>query len=716
MGAFTRWILAHKLVVAGCWLIVFVVGALSTSSATNALSLKFDLPGQEGYQANLSILRAYGTDPTNPPFVPVVTLPAGVTVRSPGVRVQLDRVFGQITARIPGSRVVSYGSTSNPVFVSHDGRTTFALVYARETLGFNGPALAQSQLQAALAGATVSGSPVHLSGLDALASGGGGGGGGPSVLVEALLGGSAALLILIFVFRSFMAIMPLLMAMVAIPTTYLLVWGLTTITDVSFIVQFLVALIGLGVSIDYSLLVVLRWREEHQPGVSNEAAVIKAMETAGKSVIFSGTTVAIGLLALVVLPVPFLRSVGYGGALIPLVTVAVAITLLPVALATVGPRLDWPRRGQDRAGHFWNSWAQLVVRYRWAAALAGVAILITLVGAATTIVFGQTQADALAKTGDAHGGLVALERSGIGVGPLSPFEILIQERAAANLIHHLQRVSGVRGVVAPSSPSWRHGGSALVDVVPVADSNSGAGKDTLARVRQAAHTQPGGAQVGGQAAQNVDFINAVYGNFPLMVLVIAIITFILLARAFRSLLLPLKAVVLNVLSVGAAYGVMVLMWQNGYGSQAIWGIKFTGAITSWVPLMVFAFLFGLSMDYEVFILARMREEYDQRPSTATSVIAGIGRTGRLVTSGALILFFSFVSLASAPVTDIKVLGTGLAAGILLDATVVRMLLVPALVSLFGRWNWWLPALPARLLRVQPSRMPAEASGGSVAGE
>jgi RND superfamily putative drug exporter len=152
---------------------------------------------------------------------------------------------------------------------------------------------------------------------------------------------------------------------------------------------------------------------------------------------------------------------------------------------------------------------------------------------------------------------------------------------------------------------------------------------------------------------------------------------------------------------------MVLMWQNGYGSKAIWGIASTGAITSWVPIMVFAFLFGLSMDYEVFILSRMREEYDTTGTTNTAVIEGIGRTGRLVTSGALILFFSFVALASGPETDIKVIGTGLAAGILLDATVVRMLLVPALVSLFGRWNWWLPHLPARVLRVEPS-MPAVA--------
>jgi RND superfamily putative drug exporter len=238
--------------------------------------------------------------------------------------------------------------------------------------------------------------------------------------------------------------------------------------------------------------------------------------------------------------------------------------------------------------------------------------------------------------------------------------------------------------------------------MPTVDSVSSAGHNVLNHVRDVAHAQPGGAQVGGPAASNFDFIDAVYGNFPLMVALIALITFVLLARAFRSLILPLKAVVLNILSVGAAFGVMVLLWQNGYGSKAIWGITSTGAITSWVPIMVFAFLFGLSMDYEVFILARIREEYDTSGSTDGAVIRGIGRTGRLVTSGALILFFAFLALASGPETDVKVIGTGLAAGILLDATVVRMLLVPALVSLFGRWNWWLPQLPARLLRVEPS--------------
>jgi RND superfamily putative drug exporter len=702
MSAFARWILAYKLPVIGVWLIVTIVGLASASSATNALSGEFAVPGREGYDTNLRILRTYGVDTGFAPFLPVVTLPPGVTVHSPGVKAQLAQAFARISAKTPGARVVSYASTGNRAFVSRDGRTIFGLIYPRAGGGFVGAARTQQQIKAALDGVTVAGRPVHLTGLGPLANGGGGGG-GLSVLVEAFLGGALALLVLIFVFRSFMAIMPLLMALAAIPTTLLLVWGVTTVTDVSFIVVFLVSLIGLGVAIDYSLLVVLRWREEHRAGVPNEAAVIRAMETAGRSVIVSGTTVAIGLLALIVLPVPFLRSVGYGGALIPLVSVVVALTLLPALLATVGPRLDWPRHGGMEADRWWTAWARFTVQHRWPATLVGALILGTLVSVGATVVLGQTRADALAKTGDAHAGLVVLEQSGLGVGPLSPFEILVRTNESHSLARNLTTVAGVQGVVASTDPSSVRGNTALVDVIPAVDSNTAAGRQVLDRVRQVTHARPSSARVGGQAAANFDLIDAVYGNFPLMVGLIALITFVLLARAFRSLLLPLKAVTLNIFSVGAAFGVMVLMWQDGYGSQAIWGIKSTGAITSWVPLMVFAFLFGLSMDYEVFILSRMREEYDASGSTTEAVVRGIGRTGRLVTSGALILFFSFIALAAGPQTDVKVIGTGLAAGILLDATVVRMLLVPALVSLFGRWNWWLPHLSARLLRVEASR-------------
>ena len=213
---------------------------------------------------------------------------------------------------------------------------------------------------------------------------------------------------------------------------------------------------------------------------------------------------------------------------------------------------------------------------------------------------------------------------------------------------------------------------------------------------------PGYDGIAGLGATVQDYDRAVYQRFPYVLAVIALVTFVLLVRTFRSLVLPLKAVVLNLLSVSAVFGLATWFWQDGHGSKTVFGIAATGAMTFWIPVLIFAFLFGLSMDYEVFILARMREEYDATGSTAAAVERGLGRTGRLVTSAALILFFAFAALASAPGTDIKVFATALGVGILLDATVVRALLVPALVSLFGKWNWWLPDGVAKLLRVQPS--------------
>jgi putative drug exporter of the RND superfamily len=702
MRALTRWVLSHKLIVAVAWLLITVIGIASASSATNALSQKFNLPGREGFAANEAIIRLYGNGADSNPIIPVLTLPPGTTVDSPGVKAQLSSAFSKIASAVPRARIASFASTGSSVFVSHDRRTTFAVVAIPYPFRLTDPLATRQKIEPVLVHATVSGAHFHMTGLDALAQGSSGGG-GPGVLAEAMLGGVGALLVLIFVFRSFMALVPLFMAVVAIPTTFLLVWGLTTITDVSFIVQFLVALVGLGIAIDYSLIIVLRWREELSKGLDNQAAVQKAMETAGRAVIFSGTTVAIGLLALVVLPVPFLRSLGIGGLLIPLVSVVVAITLLPVALATVGPRFDWPRFG-DRSGQprFWTLWGGLMVRRRWLAAAAGVVILAALVGAASTIALGQSKADSLSRSGDAYQGLAALERSGIGPGVLSPFEILVKNENPNRVAQEIAPVQGVLGAVAPSDASWHRAGTSIVEAFPKADASSSAGRATVDRIRQVFPVGNKNVRTAGSAPLEVDFISAVYGNFPLMIALIALVSFLLLVRAFRSVLLPLKAVLLNVLSVAAAWGVLVLIWQNGFGSKLIWGVPSTGSITFWIPLMVFAFLFGLSMDYEVFILSRMREEFDSTHSTNTAVVAGIGRTGRLVTSAALILFFAFLALASGPQTDIKVMGTGLGAGILLDATVVRMLLVPSLISLFGRWNWWLPALPARLLRVQPS--------------
>jgi RND superfamily putative drug exporter len=252
-----------------------------------------------------------------------------------------------------------------------------------------------------------------------------------------------------------------------------------------------------------------------------------------------------------------------------------------------------------------------------------------------------------------------------------------------------------------ATPDFNRGGTTIVEVLPSAEPSTSAGGKAISAVRSTASHLPGVIGVGGPGPDQVDFIHAVYGSFPLMLTLIGLATLLLLTRAFRSIVLAFKAVVFNLMSVAAAYGIMVFVWQEGHGSRLLGSIPATGSITVWVPIMVFAFLFGLSMDYEVFILSRIREEYDRTGSTDGAVVVGIGRTGRLVTSAALILFLGFISLSTAGMTDLKVMATGLGAGILLDAVVVRRLLVPALVGVLGKWNWYMPAWLGRALFVRP---------------
>jgi RND superfamily putative drug exporter len=263
-------------------------------------------------------------------------------------------------------------------------------------------------------------------------------------------------------------------------------------------------------------------------------------------------------------------------------------------------------------------------------------------------------------------------------------------------------VPGVYTAVAPASSDYHHAGTSIVTVIPTAESSGPAGQATMRQLEATLLPHRHVLGVGGEGPSLIDFDHAVYGSFPIMLTIIAVATFLLLTRAFRSVLLAAKAVVFNLVSLAAAYGVLTWVWQDGHGSNTLWGLPATGAITMWVPLMVFAFLFGLSMDYEVFILTRIREAYDTSGDARQAVTEGLGRTGRLVTSAAAILMLSFLSMSTGPQTDLKILATGLGAGILIDAVVIRCLLVPAMVALFGRANWWLPDWLGRVLRV-PAR-------------
>lgn len=699
MRRWAEFVLRHRRAVVAFWGLVLVAGVLLAGRTTDRLTIDFSLPGQPGTVTAHKIEAAFGSGGDTSPYLVAVTLPAGQTIT--GHEAEVGRAFAAVGAAVPNVRVIDEANTGDKAFRTKDDRTAYAMVFYR----FN-PSPSQKLLtdpiHAAAVKALPSGATVGVTGQDVLASGGDDGG-GPGVLGETLLGAVGALAVLAFVFASFLAFLPLLVAAVSILATFVMLLPLTYATDVSFIVQFLVALIGLGVAIDYSLLFVTRWREERDRGRENHEAVVVAMERAGHAVVFSGVTVAIGLLALVVLPVPFLRSMGYGGALIPLASVLTTLTLTPAILGGIGPKVDWPKiRHENRASRFWSRWTAAVVRRRWIAAVAALAMLGILIGVFFGIKIGLASSESLAKNGSAYDTLQTLERGGVPTGALTPMEVLVRTDQAGPVAAKLAKVDGVSGAFVPSGPAGNRDGQSIVVVIPDHETVNSKSIDVVKRVKSAAAGFPGVTGVAGIGAAQIDFLHAVYGNFPLMLTIIALLTYILLVRAFRSLLLPLKAVLLNLISLAATLGLMVLFWQNGHGSNAIFGIAATGAVTFWIPIMIFAFLFGLSMDYEVFILSRIREEYDAGHSTDEAVIEGIGRTGRLVTSAALILFLAFAALASGPGTDLKTLATGLGLGILIDATIVRMLLVPSLVSLFGKWNWYLPEWAARPLRVQPS--------------
>ncbi|KAA2265391.1 MMPL family transporter [Solihabitans fulvus] len=704
MHVVTQFCLRHKGLVVLLWLVLTAAGALATGSAVDGLTHSFATPGMSGYDANLHLAQRLGIDGNEQPTIATLTLPSGQGMDTAAGRDIAARTFA--AANQAGHLAVAdYANTGNATLVSADSRTTWAVFDMPNPDTPSGAGVMEG-IEPALKAAAPEGVAVSVTGFEQIQTTAGPSSGGPSVLVETLIGAAGALVVLLFVYGSAIAIVPLLIAIPSILTTFLLILGVERVTDVSFLVQYLVALLGLGIVVDYSLLLVTRWREEREGGKSSEEAIIAASPTAGRAVVLSGLTVAVGLLSLVILPVPFLRSIGLGGMLIPLVAIAAAVTLLPVVLATVGPALDRHRvrRGSTTFSRGWERWAGLIVRRRWIAGLAGLVIVLGLAAPALAMNTGQPRANSLGGNGDPAVTLHRLEAGGVPGAVVFPIQLFTHggSAAAAQAASIAAATPGVYTVLAPATAPFRRGDDALITVIPKDEGNTSAGVATVARLRAALAAVPGGAEVGGNTAQNSDFTSAVYGNLPLVLAAIALLTFLLLAREFRSVVLAAKAVVLNVVSLGASFGFLVLFWQNGFGSDLLYGVPATGSIRNWIPIVSFAFLFGLSMDYEVFILARMREEYDRTGSTREAIVSALARTGRLVTCAAVILGISFASLSSAPDVVVEMIATGLGAGILVDALVVRTLLVPALVALMGRWNWWLPDRLARLLRVAPS--------------
>ena len=641
MERFARLVMHHRRIVSAIWLVLLLGGIAATGPLSDRWSVDFSLPGQPGDVAEQQLIDTYGVS-TYDSYIAVVTVPEGETVVD-----NADAVAGVITAAVAAVpdvelRVVDFASTQDPGFLTDDGRTTYALIQAPVPVTFG--AQIETQLDPALAGAAqAAGFESGLTSYTLLSAGGEAE--SSSVLVETLLAGAAALLVLLFVYASFLALLPLLIAAVSILTTFMLVLAMTTFTDVSMIVLFLVALIGLGVAIDYSLILVSRWREERAHGRSNEEAVVVAMRTAGHAVMASGVTVAISLLALLILPVPALRSMGLAGMLIPLVSVAVVLTLLPALLSSVGPRIDYPRiRKEGTASRGWSAWARLIVRHRIIATATAVVMLGLLIAPLSGLKIGPgSSLEAIATDGPRVEALRTLTDGGVGAGVLTPVTVLVPAADAQAAVEAARGVDGVQVAVVGST----RGDSAVIDVFPAQATLDSDTSTIVSDIRTDVEAAVDGeVAITGVGPTIEDYLTAVYDRFPYVLGLIALITYVLLVRTFRSVLLPLKAVLVNLISIGAVFGSIVFFWQLGHGSGVIFDVAPTGAINFWLPVVIFAFLFGLSMDYEVFILSRMREEYDRTGDTGMAVITGIGRTGRLVTSAALILFFSFSAIAT----------------------------------------------------------------------
>jgi MMPL family len=445
------------------WVILTVFGGVAAAKVSSRWFESFSIPGYSAYETNQKVLKTFGSG-EQAPFVAVFHSDGDVT------KANLQPALDAASRIDPGARISSYASTHNNVYVSQDRHTTFAEIYPTGENTFNGASNIGST-RAALQENVPAGVTAHLTGLNPLYDAASGGdSGGPSVLTEALIGGLGALVILMFVFGTLPAVaMPLVIALCAILNTFTLVWGLTYITDVSIVVQFLIALVGLGVAIDYALLMIFRFREELAHGEDVETALVETMTHAGRSVIVSGSTVAVGLLSMVILPLPFIRSIGIGGMLIPAVSVVVSITLLPALLSFLGHGVNrfrvMPKRFvtvSDPETSWWGRWGYFVVRRPWPVAAVGLAIVGVLLFYGFQLNPSEAQAKDFPGSGDAITGRQALTDAGISSGAIKPFIILTHADQTGQVVAAVDRVAGIdAALLAPRRPGARRGYSVV---------------------------------------------------------------------------------------------------------------------------------------------------------------------------------------------------------------------------------------------------------------
>jgi putative drug exporter of the RND superfamily len=529
------------------------------------------------------------------------------------------------------------------------------------------------------------------------------------------------LLLLLFVFGGVVAAgLPVLVGGVSVFGAFMVLWTVTQFTDVSIFSINLVTALGLGLSIDYSLFIVSRFREERAAGRSVDDAVIRTVETAGRTVAFSAITVAISLSALLIFPLYFLRSFAYGGIGVLLVAMVISVVSLPALLAVLGPRVDslrlFRRKDVTVGEGIWHRLATGVMRRPVGVAVTGVVFLLALGVPFLGVEWGvpddrvlpestevRRQSDILRDEFDSsEADAFAIVTTG-GVDPVS-IEAYAAEVSTVSGVARVDSAVGrfVDGVNVAMDPSLAQfdparaasGDATWFNVVPSVEPVSAEAERMVREIRDL-DAPFDETLVGGASAGLVDSKSAIFDLVPYAAAMIVIATFVLLFLMFGSLLVPLKAIVLNALSLTATFGLMVWVFQEGNGADLL-GFTATGLTDISMPILMFCVAFGLSMDYEVFLLSRIKEEYDRTGDNDLAVAVGLEKTGRLVTAAALLLSITFFAFATSGVTFIKLFGLGLAVAVLVDAFIVRSTLVPALMKLAGDRNWWAPAPLRRL--------------------
>jgi RND superfamily putative drug exporter len=712
LRSLAAWCYRRRRTVVVAWIII-LVGSWGLAKTVGGDLLKtFSLPGTESQRTFDTLKETFGQ--TGDPGQLVFKAKTGGSATSPQVKSEVDAIIAKLKAvkdnhiasvttpwqQQPGDQLVS---TRDP-----------SIAYARILFNVQSndvPIAAANSMRSIV---KASNSPTLQAEL------------GGSMFTDQsqppseFIGILAAVFILLFAFGSVLAMgLPIVTALFGIGTGLAITTLLARILDVPSFAPQVVAMIGIGVGIDYALFISTRYREALHEGAEPQAAVVHALDTSGRAVLFAGGTVVVSLLGLFLIGVSFIRGLAVGSSLGVLLVMAAAVTLLPAVLGFVGRTIDkWSlpmaKHRKPVEQTFWAKWARMLQDNPWPYAIGGLALLLLLTVPALGLRLG------VADNGNDPTSFTtrrAYDLLSEGFGPGFNGPLLLASKvtspdqiAAANRLSEAIKATPGVAAVSPAIVS-PNGTGVLLQVVPTGSPQDQSTTELVHRLRDVvvpSSTAGNGmnVNVGGQTAIGVDLADTLGQRMPYMFLSILLLSFVLLMLVFRSLLVPLKAVIMNLLSIGAAYGVIVAIFQNGWFKNLV-GIGKQGPIEAWVPMMLFAIVFGLSMDYEVFLLSRIKEEYDQTHDNATAVAHGLAKTARLITAAAAIMVCVFASFILSDLRVLKLIGFGLAFAVFIDATVVRMVLVPATMELLGDKNWWFPKMLEWIPRVNVEGAPPD---------